>query len=158
MYSTTLCYLERDGKWLMLHRVTKKNDINEGKYVGVGGKFLEGESPEDCVIREVFEETGYRLTNYRYAGIVTFVSDCYEAEHMHLFTADGFTGDYHDTDEGISAWIPKEEVLGLPLWAGDRIFLPLLQQNLPFFSLKLCYEGDRLVAATLNGKPLSSAV
>ena len=151
MYSTTLCYLERDGKWLMLHRVTKKNDINEGK-------FLEGESPEDCVIREVFEETGYRLTNYRYAGIVTFVSDRYEAEHMHLFTADGFTGDYHDTDEGISVWIPKEEVLGLPLWAGDRIFLPLLQRNLPFFSLKLCYEGDRLVAATLNGKPLSAAV
>lgn len=157
MYSTTLCYLERDGKWLMLHRVTKKNDINEGKYVGVGGKFLEGESPEDCVVREVFEETGYTLTHYRYAGLVTFVSDRFEAEHMHLFTADGFTGAYHDTEEGISAWIPKEEVMQLPLWEGDRIFLPLLQQNIPFFSLKLCYEGDALVAAVLNGKPLSVA-
>jgi len=154
MYSTTLCYLERDGKWLMLHRVTKKNDINEGKYVGVGGKFLEGESPEDCVIREVFEETGYRLTNYRYAGLVTFVSDRYEAEHMHLFLADGFTGEYHDTEEGISSWVPKEEVLKLPLWEGDRIFLPLLQRNIPFFSLKLCYEGDALTAAKLNGSPL----
>lgn len=92
MYSTSLCYLERDGKWLMLHRVTKKNDINEGKYVGIGGKFLEGESPEECAAREVFEETGYTLTSYRYAGIVTFVSDRYEAEHMHLFSADGFTG------------------------------------------------------------------
>ena len=155
MAYTVLCYLERDGQYLMLFRNRKKNDPNAGKWIGVGGRLEEGESPEDGLIREVREETGYRLTSYRLRGIVTFSSDVYEKEQMFLFTADGFTGEPIACDEGELSWIPIEKIPSLPLWEGDRIFLPLIRdKDTPFFFLKLCYRGDDLTSAVLNGKPL----
>ena len=153
MLNTTLCYIEQDGKYLMLHRV-KKNDINHDKWIGIGGKFEEKESPEDCALREVKEETGLTLTSYAYRGLVTFVSDRYETEYMHLFTADGFTGELIDCDEGTLEWVDKALVPTLPTWAGDRIFLDLLARDVPFFALKLEYVGDTLVRAVLDGKEL----
>ena len=151
MINSTLCYLERGDQYLMLHRVKKANDMNYDKWIGVGGKFEEGERPEDCVLRETFEETGLRLTQYRYRGLVTFVSDRYPTEYMHLFTATGWTGTPHECDEGELAWIKKADLLSLPLWEGDKIFLRLLDTKTPFFSLKLKYEGEKLVLAVLNG-------
>ena len=152
MFSTSLCYLEQDGKWLMLHRVKKEHDLNEGKWVGIGGKFEEGESPEECMKREVFEETGLIVKTYRYRGIITFVSDKWGTEHMHLFHVSGFSGELHDCNEGVLQWVPVEKVMDLNLWAGDRIFLKyLLEPDRPFFSLKLQYEGDDLVYAALDG-------
>ena len=151
---TTLCYIEKDDSYLMLHRVSKKNDVNRGKWIGVGGHLEEGESPEECLLREVYEETGLTLTSWQYRGIVTFVSDLYEGEYMHLFTADGFEGQMTDCDEGVLEWIPRERMDALPQWEGDRIFLNLLRDQVPFFSLKLVYEGDSLKEAALNGKPL----
>lgn len=138
----------------MLHRIKKENDINLDKWIGIGGKFEENESPEECLLRETLEETGLTLTAWQYRGIITFVSNEWEGEHMHLFTADDFTGTLKDCDEGVLEWVPIEEVFKLPIWAGDHIFLHLLQQNTPFFSLKLQYEGDRLVQAILNGVKL----
>ncbi len=155
MLNTTLCYIEQDGKYLMLHRVKKKNDINHDKWIGIGGKFEDKESPEDCALREVKEETGLTLTSYAYRGLVTFVSDRYETEYMHLFTADGFTGELIDCDEGTLEWVDKALVPTLPTWAGDRIFLDLLARDVPFFSLKLEYVGDTLVRAVLDGRDLS---
>lgn len=155
MISTTLCYLERDGKWLMLHRIKKKNDINEGKWIGVGGKFEEAESPEECLIREVKEETGYTLHSWNYRGIITFVSDRWESEHMHLFTSDDFSGSCSPCDEGVLEWVPIEEVMSRNLWEGDRIFLRLLLDGASFFSLKLVYEGDSLVYKALNGRKMT---
>ena len=152
IFSTTLCYLEQDGGWLMLHRVKKQQDENAGKWIGVGGKFEEGESPDECLCREVREETGLRLTRWACRGIVTFVSDRWPTEYMHLFTATGWTGEPHVCDEGDLAWIKKAELLTLPMWEGDKIFLRLLDSDEPFFSLKLCYAGDRLESAVLNGK------
>ena len=153
MKNTTLCYVEKDGKYLMLHRVKKENDLNEGKWIGVGGKFEEGESPEECLLREVREETGLTLTDYRLRGIVTFLSQRWETEYMFLYTATSFTGELTDCDEGVLAWVKKEEVLSLSLWEGDRIFLDLLRQDGPFFSLKLAYDAqDRLTEAVLDGK------
>lgn len=149
---TTLCYLERGDQYLLLHRTKKENDENHDKWIGVGGKFEDGESPEECVCREVLEETGLTLTSYRYRGIVTFVSDIYPCEYMHLFTADGWTGEEKVCDEGELAWISKREFLKLPMWEGDHIFLDLLEQNAPFFSLKLVYHGERLVGRVLNGR------
>ena len=150
---TTLCYLEQDGKWLMLHRVKKQHDLNEGKWVGIGGKFEEGESPEECMRREVLEETGLTVTEYRYRGIITFVSDKWGTEYMHLFHSDDFTGDMHPCDEGEAEWVDIDRVLDLNLWEGDRIFLKyLLDKEMPFFSLKLMYRGDDLVKAVLNGQ------
>ena len=154
MRNTTLCHIERDGKYLMLHRVKKETDENKDKWVGIGGKFEEGESPEDCLLREVREETGLTLTGYAYRGIVTFVSDEWGTEYMHLFTADAFTGEIKPCDEGELEWIDKTELLQLPIWEGDKIFLRLLDSDEPFFSLKLCYQGDRLVTAVLNGEAL----
>lgn len=154
MKQTTLCYLERDGQYLMLHRVKKQHDENHDKWIGVGGKFEDKESPEDCVRREVLEETGLTLTKFRYCGLVTFVSDIYPTEYMHLFHATGFTGTPKECDEGELAWIKKSELLKLRLWEGDKIFLRLLDMDEPFFSLKLKYEGDTLVLAQLNGKRL----
>ena len=139
----------------MLHRNAKQNDENEGKWIGVGGKLEENESPDDCLLREVREETGLCLTSWRYRGIVTFVSDRWEGEYMHLFTADGFTGELTPCAEGELAWIPRGRISDLPQWEGDRIFLSLLDREVPFFSLKLCYDGDRLVRAVLNGEDLS---
>ena len=174
MLNTTLCYLERGDSYLMLHRVRKANDLNEGKWIGVGGKCEEGESPEECLVREVREETGLLLTEYRYRGLVTFVSDRWEGEYMHLFTASAWTdGRRAGTDsgeastagqavppeevsgecaEGVLEWIPKRKLLSLPMWEGDAIFLRLLEEDTPFFSLKLRYQGERLLYAALNGK------
>ena len=154
MILSTLCYIEKDGCWLMLHRVKKKNDVNHDKWIGVGGKFEEGESPEECALREAKEETGLDLTAYRYRGIVTFVSDKWEPEYMHLFTAGGYTGPLRDCDEGALAWVPIGQVENLPLWQGDKIFLELLRREEAFFSLKLRYAGDTLVEAVRDGKPL----
>ena len=153
---TTLCYIEKDNCYLMLHRVKKKNDENEGKWIGVGGKFLEGESPEDCVLRETKEETGLTLTDYKYRGLVTFIYDAesYMCEYMHLFTAAGFEGNLIDCDEGVLQWLPKEELYKLPMWEGDRIFLNLLDEDEPFFSLKLTYNESGLKEAVLNGKKI----
>ena len=152
MKNTTLCYIEKDGQYLMLHRVKKENDLNHDKWIGVGGKFEDKESPEECVLREAKEETGLTLTDYRYRGIVTFVSNEWPTEYMHLFTAHGFTGELIECDEGTLEWIDKKKLLELTLWEGDKIFLRLLDTDEPFFSLKLQYEGDTLVYAALNGK------
>ena len=154
MKNTSLCYIEREGKYLMLHRTKKVNDENHDKWIGVGGKFEEGESPEECMLREVQEETGLTLTAWRYRGIVTFVSDEWGGEYMHLFTADGFAGQIKSCDEGELEWVEKQRLLSLPIWEGDKIFLRLLDSEQPFFSLKLRYQGERLVAAALNGKAM----
>ncbi|MBQ7907664.1 MAG: 8-oxo-dGTP diphosphatase [Clostridia bacterium] len=154
MKNTTLCYIEKDNKYLMLHRTKKKNDPNESKYIGIGGHLEEKESPLDCVIREAMEETGLCLNNPDYCGIVTFVSDKYETEQMHLFTCTDFSGTLTECNEGELLWVEKSKLKSLPMWQGDIIFLNLLQENAPFFSLKLCYEGDSLVSAHLNGKRL----
>ena len=152
MKQTTLCYLERDGQYLMLHRVKKEHDENHDKWIGVGGKFEDKESPEDCVRREVLEETGLTLTDYRYCGLVTFVSDIYPTEYMHLFHATGFEGTLRDCDEGVLEWVDKKKLYDLQQWEGDKIFLRLMDMRVPFFSLKLVYEGDALTAAVLNGE------
>ena len=155
MRNTSLCYIERGSEYLMLHRVKKAADENAGKWIGVGGGFEEGESPEECMLREVLEETGLRLLSWRCRGVVTFVSDAWGTEYMHLFTADRFEGELRDCDEGVLAWKKKDEVLtGLPIWEGDRIFLRLLAEDRPFFLLTLRYRGDSLVDAVLDGKTL----
>ncbi len=156
MYNSTLCYIEDpQGNYLMLHRVKKKNDVNHDKWVGVGGKFEDGESPEECVLRETWEETGLTLTDYRYRGLVTFVSDRWETEYMHVFTATGWTGTLTDCNEGVLEWIHKDKLMALPLWAGDKLFLDLIHEpGTPFFSMKLRYEGERLAYAALDGRPL----
>ena len=159
MILSTLCYIERNieekSQYLMLHRVKKENDCNRDKWIGVGGKFEDGESPEECVLRETLEETGLTLTDWRYRGIVTFVSDRWETEYMHLFTATGWTGRLHECDEGVLEWVSREQFRGLPQWEGDRIFLRLIEEDAPFFSLKLRYEGEHLAYAALNGKELA---
>lgn len=152
MLNTTLCYIERGDEYLMLHRVKKKNDINKDKWIGLGGKFEEDESPEECLLREVYEESGLTLTSWKYRGIVTFVNTQCESEFMHLFTADGFDGEPGPCNEGELEWIKKSELMKLTLWEGDKIFLRLLDTDEPFFSLKLCYDGDELVSAKLNGR------
>ena len=151
MKNTSLCYLERGGQYLMLHRVKKENDENHDKWIGVGGKFEPGESPEDCVCREVREETGLALTDYRYCGIVTFVNGGW-TEYMHLFHATGFEGTLRDCDEGVLEWVDKKKLFDLQQWEGDKIFLRLMDMRVPLFSLKLVYEGDALTAAVLNGE------
>ena len=154
MFSTSLCYIERGDEYLMLHRVKKEKDINKDKWIGVGGKFLEGESPEDCMRREMLEETGLRAESWRYRGIVTFVPEGGETEFMHLFTVSEYSGTAHECAEGELQWIKKSRLYEMDIWEGDRIFLRLLEADAPFFSLKLCYRGSRLVAADLDGKPL----
>lgn len=136
----------------MLHRIKKERDENKDKWIGIGGKFEEGESPEDCMLREVREETGLRLCSWRFRGIVTFVSDEWGTEYMHLFTAESLDGTPKDCDEGVLEWVDKDRIEELPIWEGDKIFLRLLHGDEPFFSLKLCYRGDALVSAVLNGK------
>ncbi len=153
MQNTTLCYIEKDNKYLMLHRVKKENDLNRDKWVGIGGKFLFGESPEECILREAEEETGLTLTEYKYRGIVTFLSDKWGGEYMHLFSAYKFSGSVKECDEGNLEWVEKSEVENLPIWAGDKIFLRLISDpDTPFFSLKLEYKGEELIKAVLNGK------
>ena len=156
MLNTTLCYIEQDGKYLLLHRVKKKNDINKDKWIGIGGKFEEWESPEDCIKREALEETGLTLIRPKYRGIVTFISDGMDqTEFMHLFTATEFTGELKDCDEGTLEWVPKKDVAKLPHWDGDLIFLALLEKGEPFFSLKLTYKGSTLTEALLNEEPVT---
>lgn len=154
MKNTSLCYIEQDGKYLLLHRVKKEADENKDKWIGIGGKFEEGESPEDCLLREVREETGLTLRTWRYRGIVTFVSDLWGTEYMHLFSSDDFCGRLSECDEGVLQWVDKKAMYSLPIWEGDKLFLKLLETDEPFFSLKLCYTGDRLDKAILNGRPI----
>ena len=157
---TTLCYIEKDDSYLMMHRTVKKNDVNKDKWIGVGGHAELGESPEECLLREVKEETGYTLTSWRFRGLVTFVTEAENSktveymEYMCLYTADGFTGEPTACDEGELAWVKKEDVLHLNLWEGDKIFFRLLNEDEPFFSLKLRYVGDTLAEAVLNGKQM----
>lgn len=153
---STLCYIEKDGKYLMLHRIKKKNDVNKDKWIGVGGHFEADETPEECVVREVKEETGYTLTSYKYRGLVTFISGNGVTEYMSLFTADGFEGEEILCNEGTLEWVDKDKVNDLNIWEGDKIFFTLLNQGGPFFSLKLVYDGgDKLVEVALDGKRLS---
>jgi 8-oxo-dGTP diphosphatase len=149
--NVTLCYIQREDDYLMLHRVKKENDLNHDKWIGVGGKFEDGESPEECVKREALEETGLTLLDPALRGIVTFVSDTWDTEYMFLYTCTAFTGSLTDCDEGVLEWVPKSRVCDLPIWEGDKIFFRLLNENAPFFSLKLKYEGDTLVYAACDG-------
>lgn len=151
MELTTLCYIEKDNSYLMLHRVSKKNDVNKDKWIGVGGHFESGESPEDCLLREVKEETGLTLTSYRFRGILTFLFNENEAEYICLYTADGFEGEMKSCDEGTLEWIPKSRISELNLWEGDKLFFTLLDRNEPFFSMKLVYQGDTLIDCEVNG-------
>ena len=153
MKLTTLCYIEKDDKYLMLHRVKKENDLNHDKWVGVGGKFEPDETPEECMLREVREETGLTLTKYRFRAILTFLSDEWETEYIHLYTASEFTGMLLECDEGNLGWIPKSEIDKLKLWEGDKIFFKLLRETEDFFSLKLRYEGEKLVETKLKQYP-----
>ena len=152
---STLCYIEQDNKYLMLHRVVKKNDVNKDKWIGVGGHFEHGESPEECLLREVKEETGYTLTSWKYRGIVTFVYGEDVVEYMSLYTADAFTGEPIECDEGVLEWVGKDQIGELNLWEGDRIFFRLLDEREEFFSLKLVYnKSDVLEYAALDGVPM----
>ena len=152
---TTLCYMERGGEYLMLHRTKKENDENRDKWIGVGGHAEAYESPEDCVLRETFEETGLTLTDYRFRGLVTFALKGVETEYMCLYTATGWTGELTaDCREGVLEWVPKDKVGDLELWVGDKVFFKLLAEETPFFSLKLGYDGDTLEECVLNGKKL----
>ena len=152
MLHTTLCYIERGDEWLLLHRVRKQHDLNRDKWIGLGGKVEPGETPEECVLREVQEEAGLTLTDCRYRALITFLSDQWPGEYMHLYTATKFTGTPGDCDEGELAWIKKSEFAALPQWEGDRLFLRLLEAGADFFTLVLQYRGERLVRAVLNGR------
>ena len=154
---TTLCYIEKGDSYLMLHRVSKKHDVNKDKWIGIGGHFEENESPEECLLREAKEETGLTLTSWKFRGIVTFISEGWNTEYMCLCTADGYEGEIIPCNEGVLEWIRKEDLLKLNLWEGDKIFLKLLQENAPFFSLKLAYKGDVLTEAVLDGKKLKKS-
>lgn len=154
MHNSTLCYIVKDGKVLMLHRVKKKNDINHDKWIGIGGKFEPEEAPEECILREAKEETGLTLTSWQCRGVVTFLQEGGEGEYMYLFTADDFTGELTECDEGDLQWVSLDFLDALPKWEGDQIFLDLLWQNAPFFLLTLRYQGDRLVEAVLDGKKI----
>lgn len=146
MILSTLCYIEQKDKYLMLHRVKKENDINHDKWIGVGGKFKENETPEECLLREVKEETGLTLTEYRYRGLLTFIYEDMEAEYIYLFTATEYTGELAECDEGNLEWVDKAKVDSLPIWEGDKVFFELLNdEKVQFFSLKLKYIGDKLV-------------
>lgn len=149
MKLSTLCYIEKDGRYLMLHRTKKENDVNHDKWIGVGGKFEPDEMPEECLLREVLEETGLRLLKYRYRGILTFLADGWESEYIHLYTATEFEGEMTDCREGVLEWVLKEEIESLPIWEGDKIFLRLLREDAGFFSLKLKYQGDELTESKL---------
>jgi 8-oxo-dGTP diphosphatase len=152
---TTLCYIEKDNAFLMLHRTKKERDINKDKWIGVGGHFEPDETPEECLLREVKEETGLTLTSWRFRGIVTFLSNEWHTEYMCLYTADQYEGDIIECDEGILEWVEKSRLDELNLWEGDRLFLRLLEEKRDFFSLKLRYEGEKLVEAVLDGESVS---
>ncbi len=154
MKETTLCYIEKDNKYLMLHRIKKEDDVNEGKWIGIGGRIEEGETPKQCILREAKEETGLTLTDYRYRGIVHFRSDEYEDEDMHLFTADGYEGEIIECNEGVLKWIDRDALYDLPMWEGDKLFLGLIRADANFFKLTLQYHGSKLISATLNGEKI----
>ena len=154
MVNTTLCYITQGDQVLMLHRVKKENDLNQDKWIGIGGKFEKDETPDECLLREAYEETGLTLTSWKCRGIVTFLSDRWEGEYMYLFTADGFTGQLKTCDEGDLQWVSREFLDSLPKWEGDKIFLDLLWQDAPFFLLTLRYRGDKLISAVLDGKKI----
>ena len=154
MIDSSLCYLLRGDEVLMMHRTRKENDMNRDKWIAVGGRFEDGESPEGCALREVKEETGLTMTDPCYRGVVTFISDVYETERMHLFTCEHWTGEMTDCDEGELVWLPKAEMNSLPMWEGDRIFHRLMDEGVPFFELELVYSGEKLLSASLDGKKL----
>jgi len=154
MRNTTLCYIEQNDCYLMLHRVKKEHDINKDKWIGIGGKFEFQESPEECILREAQEETGLTLTSWRCRGVVTFLNNTCDGEYMYLFTADGFEGSLKECDEGDLQWISRDFLNELPKWEGDQIFLDLLWQDAPFFLLTLRYSGDKLIDAVLNGEKI----
>ena len=158
MINSSLCYLIRGDEVLMMHRTRKKNDINHDKWVAVGGRFEPGETPEECALREVKEETGLTMTDPQYRGVVTFINDQYETERMHLFTSETFEGELTDCDEGELTWVRIAEMDSLPQWEGDRIFHRLLKEKIPFFELELVYSGEKLLYADLNGKRLQNSV
>ena len=150
MILSTLCYIEKDNKYLMLHRTKKKNDINKDKWLGIGGKFEEGESPEECIVREVMEETGLKLNSYQLRTIVTYVSTNWETEYMYVFTSNDFTGNLIECNEGDLQWIDKKEVTKLNTWEGDKIFMEKLQNDNIFFTVKFEYDGDKLIKYNLK--------
>lgn len=150
MIETTLCYIEAHGKYLMLHRTKKENDLNAGKWIGVGGKLEPGETPDQCLVREVREETGLVLADYRLRAKIEFISDVWEDELMYLYTATPETTEFADCEEGELAWVDKAEVMRLNLWEGDRIFLQELLTRGEEFALRLEYKGDKLIASELK--------
>ena len=154
MHNSTLCYILRGDDVLMLHRVKKKNDVNQDKWIGIGGKFEGDETPDECLLREALEETGLTLTSWKCHGIVTFLTETGFGEYMYLFTADGFEGELKECDEGDLQWVPRAFLDNLPKWEGDQIFLDLIWQDAPFFLLKLRYQGDQLQEAVLNGEKI----
>lgn len=145
MKNTTLCYIENEDSYLMLHRVKKENDLNHDKWIGVGGKFEQDETPEECLLRETLEETGLTLTEYKLRAVITFLSNEWETEYMYLFTATGYTGEMIECNEGNLEWVKKSEIRNLPMWEGDFLFFDLLDQTDRFFTMKVKYEGDKLV-------------
>lgn len=155
LLQTTLCYLEKDGCYLMLHRVKKKNDVNKDKWIGVGGKFEPGEDALACAMREVLEETGYTMDHPRYRAMVDFYCPPWQPERMHLYTCDAFSGTPHPCNEGDLVWVPRDQVQALPIWQGDKIFFDLLDRDAPFFHLELFYQGEALVRAVLDGRELT---
>ncbi len=159
MINTTLCHIKKDNCYLMLHRIKKENDLNKDKWIGIGGKFLENESPEQCNAREVLEETGLTVNRAEYRGVVTFVSDVWESELMHIFTCNDYSGDIIECDEGVLEWVEIEKIFSLPIWEGDKIFLKLIEnEKRPFFSLRLEYKGEKLISAILDGKNISGGL
>lgn len=150
MILSTVCYIEKDGKYLMLHRTKKENDINKDKWIGIGGKFENEESPEECIVREVKEETGLTLNNYKLRCIATYVSTTWETEYMYVFTSDDFTGELIECNEGDLQWISKDKVTELNIWEGDKIFLEKIKNDNSFFTIKLNYDGENLVKYNLK--------
>lgn len=145
MINLTLCYIEKDGKYLMLHRTKKKKDINKDKWLGIGGKFEDGESPEECIIREVKEETGLTLNSYKLRCIVTYVSTTWETEYMYVFTSNDFKGEQIECNEGDLQWIDKNEIIKLNTWEGDKIFVEKIQNDDTFFTIKFEYDDEKLI-------------